>query len=569
MNENDDVMGFNDEPPAAPDFEPDSIPDSAYNSEEASSQKNERESETSNFDEYAGYEGWEAEDSGNTTQNDSNNLTANSSLHESTSNNTENNVEGTSSDNSHDDSDYTDNEESQAKKLLDTKPSEKIDITQKNKNKGMFLKRQKILLFISAIFVLFILFFSLVFPAITAKKNKDKAKELDKNGKQYIPQALNSEIVERPPALNNQPDFNGGNSAMVQEKEDLSSKYPALVDETPSQPRNTAPVSVPASGNNNSTSVPLTNRNEQQKQPQRLALEKTTSPTEAEAQKSGARYPTVKPQGYNTGYNSGYTGTNTTAASRSYTPDALSQNIDKVMAQQAGMYSGQSSYTQQNNQNAKQQFLNKNGIGGNYQWNAEFSLWKGTIISVVLDTGINTDLPGQVMGHVTKNVFSSQDGRYLLIPQGSRLFGEYSSDISYGQNRVQVVWNTLIRPDGLEINLGSMNGIDAYGASGYKGWKTDHPFEYVKAFGLIAAYSILDTKAMNLIDAQNNAYAQNALSDVYSETKKLNNKIVDRALDIQPTIRIPSGTEVNLITNVTIDLPPLERYEVDEKYLRY
>ena len=566
MNENDDVMGFNNEPPAAPDFEPDSIPDSAYNSEEASSQKNERESDTSNFDEYAGYEGWEAEDSGN-TQNDSNNLTANSSLHESTSNNTENNVEGTSSDNSHDDSDYTDNEESQAKKLLDTKPSEKVDITQKNKNKGMFLKRQKILLFISAIFVLFILFFSLVFPAITAKKNKDKAKELDKNGKQYIPQALNSEIVERPPALNNQPDFNGGNSAMVLEEEELSSKYPALVDETPSQPRNTAPVSVPASGNNNSSSVPLTNRNEQQKQPQRLALEKTTSPTESEAQKSGARYPTVKPQGYNTGYNSGYTGTNTQASS-SYMPQNLSANLDKFLAQQTGG-NITSSYTQQNNQNAKQEFLNKNGIGGNYQWNTEFSLWKGTIISVVLDTGINTDLPGQVIGHVTKNVFSSQDGRYLLIPQGSRLFGEYSSDISYGQNRIQVVWNTLIRPDGLEVNLGSMNGIDAYGASGYAGWKTDHPFEYVKAFGLIAAYSILDTKAMNLIDTQNNAYAQNALSDVYAETKKLNNKIVDRALDIQPTIRIPSGTEVNLITNVTIDLPPLERYEVEEKYLRY
>ena len=173
------------------------------------------------------------------------------------------------------------------------------------------------------------------------------------------------------------------------------------------------------------------------------------------------------------------------------------------------------------------------------------------------------------MAHVTKSVYSSQDGQYLLIPQGSRLFGEYSSDISYGQNRIQVVWNTLIRPDGLEVNLGSMNGIDSYGVSGYAGWKSEHPFEYVKAFGLIAMYSILDTKAMNMIDTSNNAYAQNALSDVYSETKKLNNKIVDRALDIQPTIRILSGTEVNLITNVTIDLPPLEPYEVEEKYVRY
>ncbi len=554
MNENDDVMGFNDEPPVAPEIEPSNIPNSAYTSEETNQHKNlQNESDFNNSDEYTGYEGWEAEES-DRTQDESQNLNAHSS-----------NEEGNTSDNSTDNSNYED-DESQAKILLDTKPSEKVDISQKNKNKGMFLKRQKILIFISAIFVLFILFFSLVFPVITAKKNKEKSKELDKNGKQYIPQALNNEIVEHPILTNNQPDFNGGNSAMVEE-EDFSSKYPALVDDTPSQPRNTAPVSVPSSGNNNSSSVPLTNRNEQQKQPQRLALEKTTSPTEAEAQKSGARYPTVKPQGYNTGYNSGYTGTSTNA--NGYTPDALSANIEKVLSSQSQLYGGQSSYQLQNNQTAKQEFMNKNGIGGQFQWNNEYSLWKGTIITVVLDTGINTDLPGQVMGHVTKNVFSSQDGKYLLIPQGSRLFGEYSSDISYGQNRIQVVWNTLIRPDGLEVNLGSMNGIDAFGISGYKGWKTEHPFEFVKAFGLIAMYSILDTKAMNLIDTQHNAYAQNAISDVYSETKKLNNKIVDRALDIQPTIRIPSGTEVNLITNVTIDLPPLEPYEVENKYLRY
>jgi type IV secretion system protein VirB10 len=311
----------------------------------------------------------------------------------------------------------------------------------------------------------------------------------------------------------------------------------------------------------------LTNRNEQQKQIQRLALETVTSPVETKKQK-GSNYPVTKPQGYNTGYNSGYTGTNTQITGSGYMPQSLSNNLDKFLAQQTGGNLA-SSYVQQNNQSAKQEFLNRNGIGGNFQWNAEYSLWKGTVISAVLDTGIITDLPGQIMAHVSKNVYSSQDGRYLLIPQGSRLFGEYSSDISYGQNRVQVVWNTLIRPDGLEVNLGSMNGIDSYGASGYAGWKTEHPFEYLKAFGLIAMYSVLDTKAMNLIDTQNNAYAQNALSDVYSETKKLNNKIVDRALDIQPTIRIKSGTEVNLITNVTIDLPPLEPYEAEEKYVRY
>ena len=553
MNDNDDVMGFNDEPDVPGGYEPDNIPDSAYSPNESTDKPFDSQN-NGNSNEYEGYEGWEAETD---DINEGQNLT---------SNNMEVSNQSTSSTDSSSDvaeSDSDDSEESQAKKLLDTKPSEKVDITQK-KNKGLFLKRQKIILIITFIFVAFILFFSFVFPAITARKNKEKSKELDKNGKQYIPSSLQNEIIESPSSTDSKVDFTDGNSALVVE-EDLSEKYPPLVEEK-KPASNTAPVQISSSGSDTS-SVPLTNRNEQQKQPQRLALEKTTSPTENEAKKTGAYYAVQKPTGYNTGYNSGYSGTNTTPT-RSYTPEALGQNLEKLINTQTS-YGMQSSYNQQNNQSAKQEFLNKNGLGGNYQWNSDYSLWKGTIISVVLDTGINTDLPGQVMGHVTKNVFSSQDGTYLLIPQGSRLFGEYSSDISYGQSRIQVVWNTLIRPDGLEVNLGSMNGIDAYGISGYRGWKSEHPFEYVKAFGLIAAYSILDTKAMNLIDSQGNMYAQNALTDVYSETKKLNNKIVDRALDIQPTIRIASGTEVNLITNVTIDLPPLERYEVDEKYLRY
>lgn len=557
MNENDDVMSFDDEPNINPEdsyTEPEIPESNNQNSDknngslQASSQENSTVEQGIN--DYAGYEGFEAMDSSEMSGSD---------LNEGSYQQSEAGPDNHDVNNTSNNADY---EESQAKKILDTKPSEKSE-SKANKNNGLFLNRQKLLLIFAGIFVAFILFFAFVFPMISSKKKKEKESEVDKNGRQYIPQILNNEVEQ--PNTNN---FENGNSATSNYyvEESVEEKYPPIVQE---KPKNVAPVSVSGSSTS-TTEIPLTNRNEQQKQPQRLALEKVTSPVESQAQKSGSKYPSVIPQGYNTGYNSGYSGTNTqaTGGSSSYMPQSLSSNIDKVLAQQSGGNLA-SSYIQQNNQSAKQAFLNKNGIGGNYQWNAEYSLWKGTVISAVLDTGINTDLPGQVMAHVTKSVYSSQNGEYLLIPQGSRLFGEYNSDISYGQSRIQVVWNTLIRPDGLEVNLGSMNGIDAYGVSGYAGWKSEHPFEYVKAFGLIAMYSILDTKAMNLIDAQNNTYAQNALTDVYSETKKLNNKIVDRALDIQPTITIKSGTEVNLITNVTIDLPPLEPYEVEEKYVRY
>ena len=552
MNENDDVMGFDDEPNINPEdsyIEPDlsetQKQTSAENPEVTEVLQQDVAAEPSTND-YAGYEGFEAMDSSDIPDGD-----LNAGMYQE---NTEANNQAEKNNEEIDDS-----EESQAKKILDTKPSEKTE-SKANKNNGLFLNRQRLLLIFAGIFVLFILFFAFVYPLIANNKKKEKEKELDKNGRQYIPQMLNTEIPEEPRSNN----FEDGNSAVITyDEEPLEEKFPPIVQE---QPKNVAPVSIGGTSSS-SSEIPLTNRNEQQKQIQRLALETVTSPVETQKQK-GSSYPVTKPQGYNTGYNSGYTGTNTQVTGSGYIPQSLSNNLDKFLAQQTGGNLA-SSYVQQNNQSAKQEFLNRNGIGGNFQWNAEYSLWKGTVIYAVLDTGIITDLPGQVMAHVSKNVYSSQDGKYLLIPQGSRLFGEYSSDISYGQNRVQVVWNTLIRPDGLEVNLGSMNGIDSYGASGYAGWKTEHPFEYLKAFGLIAMYSVLDTKAMNLIDTQNNAYAQNALSDVYSESKKLNNKIVDRALDIQPTIRIKSGTEVNLITNVTIDLPPLEPYEAEEKYVRY
>ena len=542
MNDNDDVMSFSDEPDINPsDFEPDvnSIPEKSENAQGTPSNAAESVS-SENQNDYSGYEGFEAMSESESISGD---LNGNAYSEKSDTESVE--------------------EESQAKKILDTKPSEKdsASASDKNKNKALFLNRSRLLLIIAGIFVLFILFFTFVFPAITAKKEKKANNELDKNGKTYIPSVLSND--DESPKNN----FEDGNSALNHKEEppeifneNLEEKYPPLVHE---QPKNVAPVSV-SSSPAASSSVPLTNRNEQQKQPQRLALEQISSPVQAQNQNNGAYYPTVKPQGYSTNYTTG-TGTQ---SSSSYMPQSLTSNIEKFIASQSGGNIA-SSYVQQNNQSAKQEFLNKNGIGGQFQWNAEYSLWKGSIISAVLDTGINTDLPGQIMAHVSKNVYSSQDGKYLLIPQGSRLFGEYSSDVSYGQNRIQVIWNTLIRPDGLEVNLGSMNGIDAYGISGYRGWKSEHPFEYVKAFGLIAMYSILDTKAMNTIDTANNSYAQNALTDVYSETKKLNNKIVDRALDIQPTITIKSGTEINLITNVTIDLPPLEPYEAEEKYVRY
>nr|WP_180485549.1 TrbI/VirB10 family protein [Treponema socranskii] len=219
----------------------------------------------------------------------------------------------------------------------------------------------------------------------------------------------------------------------------------------------------------------------------------------------------------------------------------------------------------------KENFFNQGnqgaGTGGGHYLSYN-SLWDGTIISGELVTAINTDNPGVVIARVTENVYSSYDHSFLLIPEGSLLYATYNSSVNYGQNKVQVAWNLLIRPDGYRITLGNMNGVDTTGASGYSGHVSNHPRATLKALGMIAVYSIIQTEATNSINAQKNEYLQNAMSDVYTQSAKIGNKIIDRALDIKPTIKIKQGKEIKLITNVPLELPPCEVYQVTRKYIR-
>ena len=107
-----------------------------------------------------------------------------------------------------------------------------------------------------------------------------------------------------------------------------------------------------------------------------------------------------------------------------------------------------------NSGSEKENFFNASkGNTGNGSYLSKAALWDGTIISGALVTAINTDNPGVVIARVTENVYSSQDHSYLLIPEGSLLMATYNSSVSYGQNKVQVAWNLLIRPDNTEFSL--------------------------------------------------------------------------------------------------------------------
>lgn len=219
-----------------------------------------------------------------------------------------------------------------------------------------------------------------------------------------------------------------------------------------------------------------------------------------------------------------------------------------------------SSYETQNMQGNKIGFYEKNKTeftGGYYL--SEESVWTGTIIPAVLLTGITTDLPGQIKAQVTENIFDSLTGRMLLIPQGSILIAEYNSSVSYSQKRIQIAWNTLIRPDGYRVNLGNMNGVDNAGFSGIKGWVDDHIFEYIKAMGLISVFTAINGEFDNQMKQLNNQYASNLLQQNQTVINQLGAKLIDRALDVQPTLFLNSGKKVNVFVNKPIMLPALKK----------
>jgi len=220
-----------------------------------------------------------------------------------------------------------------------------------------------------------------------------------------------------------------------------------------------------------------------------------------------------------------------------------------------------SDYVSQNDQANKQAFYDSSYNGGAIaggRYLGENSIWMGTILPGILETAINTDLPGNVLARVTRNIYDSLTGRKLLIPQGTILIAKYNSSVSYAQHRVQIVWDTMIRPDGFQLDLGGMNSVDKSGMSGQEAEYHENWFEYLKAAGIITLFSLAnasmtETAAKYAKDASASAIA-NANSQVVNQ---LGGNMAARAMNIQPTLTVKNGTLVNIMCNQTLYLPPV------------
>ena len=249
------------------------------------------------------------------------------------------------------------------------------------------------------------------------------------------------------------------------------------------------------------------------------------------------------------------------------------EDLMKQILSQQGLRGGFiNSYDSQNNQSGKENFYTSGkGTSDAGQFLSAFSIFQGTIIPAVLITGINTDLPGDIIARVTSNVYSSQTGQFLLIPQGTLLFASYNSSVSYAQNRVQIAWHTLIRPDGFMMELGNMQGADAQGYAGVRGKVDHHVWAFLGGMLLTTAVGLGETarKVEQLPKNSKNSYLNSATNSAYDATKRLADKIIDRALDIQPTIVIAPGESVNVLTNANLALPPVAPPAVTRRYIRH
>ena len=168
----------------------------------------------------------------------------------------------------------------------------------------------------------------------------------------------------------------------------------------------------------------------------------------------------------------------------------------------------------------------------------------GTVIAAALMTGIKSDLPGQITAQVTEHVYDSPTGRHLLIPQGSRLIGQYDSQVAFGQSRVLLVWNRLIMPNGTSIVLERLQGADPQGFSGLEDGVDHHWGQLFKAAALSTLLGI-GTEIGSSNDE--NEIAKAIRESAQDTAADVGQQIVRRQLNIQPTLTIRPGFPVRVI----------------------
>jgi type IV secretion system protein VirB10 len=197
---------------------------------------------------------------------------------------------------------------------------------------------------------------------------------------------------------------------------------------------------------------------------------------------------------------------------------------------------------------------------------------QGKMMSAVLETAINTEIPGSVRGIISRDVYA-ESGTNILIPKGSRLFGAFSTNIVRGQGRVEINWSRLIRPDGVDLAIGFV-AADQFGRSGIAG---DIDNKYGAALtnslltsilaigGAIGAEKLAGGNSSTTTTSPttgsttttSNASTQ-VISDVASTLVSTLSDVSTNAINLRPVIRVPQGTKMTIVVNSDLSIPKMK-----------
>jgi len=186
-----------------------------------------------------------------------------------------------------------------------------------------------------------------------------------------------------------------------------------------------------------------------------------------------------------------------------------------------------------------------------------YQLMAGTVIAASLVTGLNSDLPGFVIAQVTENIFDTVSGRYLLLPQGSRLIGKYDNVVAFGQGRALVIGQRIILPDGSYVVIDSLPATDTGGYAGLADQVDLHTWQLLKGVALATVLGVGSELVFGGIGGSGDSDLIRALQlSTQSTTNRAGQRLVERHLNVQPTITVRPGWPLRVIVHKDIILRP-------------
>lgn len=186
-----------------------------------------------------------------------------------------------------------------------------------------------------------------------------------------------------------------------------------------------------------------------------------------------------------------------------------------------------------------------------------YEIKAGWVMPAILITGINSDLPRQILAQISQNIYDTATGKYLLIPQGTKVVGAYSSNIIYGQKRILVAWNKLIFPNGDTLNIENMQGTSPDGYSGFTDQVDNHYFRIFGSAFLMSAITAGISIADKSDDAGKETAADKAISAAVQQMGQVAAEMIRKNMNISPTLEIRPGYKFNIFVTKDMILEPL------------